>query len=72
MEVYNATVIFTASDFGRTLSSNGAGTDHAWAGQHLVLGGGLRGGRVFNDYPESLLDGTTYAHKSYENAFERY
>ena len=30
---------FTASDFARTLSSNGRGSDHAWGGNHLVLGG---------------------------------
>ena len=37
-------MILTASDFGRTLASNGQGTDHAWAGHHLILGGGVKGG----------------------------
>ena len=39
--------LFSASDFGRTLSSNGNGTDHAWAGNHFVVGGAVRGRRIF-------------------------
>lgn len=39
--------LFTASDFGRTLSSNGNGTDHAWAGHHFVVGGAVKGRRVY-------------------------
>lgn len=39
--------LFSASDFGRTLSSNGNGTDHAWAGNHFVVGGAVKGRRVF-------------------------
>ncbi len=38
--------LFSASDFGRTLSSNGNGSDHAWGGNHVVLGGSVAGGRV--------------------------
>ncbi len=53
---YNATVemglsesvtTFTASDFGRTLSTNSDGTDHGWGGHHFVVGGAVRGGRFF-------------------------
>ncbi|WP_396270162.1 DUF1501 domain-containing protein [Ideonella sp.] len=29
---------FTASDFGRSLTTNGSGTDHGWGGHHLVMG----------------------------------
>jgi len=51
-------VIVSQSDFGRTLTANAnAGTDHAWAGNHFVLGGSVKGGRVFNEFPKSLLDG---------------
>ena len=46
--------LFSASDFGRTLSSNGDGTDHGWGGNQFVLGGGLRGGRLYGDYPEDI------------------
>jgi uncharacterized protein (DUF1501 family) len=40
----NDVVIFTMSDFGRTLGSNGDGSDHAWGNHQLVLGGGVKGG----------------------------
>ncbi|MEE9606172.1 MAG: DUF1501 domain-containing protein, partial [Myxococcota bacterium] len=49
--------VFTVSDFGRTLSSNGNGSDHAWGGNHIIMGGGVRGGRVYGQYPESLALG---------------
>ena len=54
---------FTMSDFGRTLNSNGNGTDHAWGGVQLVMGaaagngGSLQGRRVWGDYPLLELDG---------------
>ncbi len=38
---------FTASDFGRTISTNSDGTDHGWGGHHFVVGGAVRGGRFF-------------------------
>lgn len=55
--VWDNIVIATESDFGRSLQSNGAGTDHAWAGNHMVMGGKVKGGKVLNDFPSSLLDG---------------
>jgi uncharacterized protein (DUF1501 family) len=42
---------FTASDFGRTLSSNGDGSDHGWGGHHFVMGGAVQGGRYFGTAP---------------------
>ena len=42
---------FTISDFARTLSSNGNGTDHAWGGNALVMGGAVKGKKMFGDYP---------------------
>merc|ERR1712217_827512 len=55
--VFDSVVLTTESDFGRTLTSNGGGSDHGWAGQHIILGGNIRGGKVFNKYPVSLLEG---------------
>ena len=42
---------FTISDFGRTLTSNGRGSDHGWGGNQLVLGGSVRGGRILGTFP---------------------
>lgn len=47
-------VTFTASDFARTLTSNGNGSDHAWGGNHMVMGGAVAGGHVYGEYPLSL------------------
>jgi uncharacterized protein (DUF1501 family) len=44
-------VAFTQSDFGRTLTSNGDGTDHAWGGVQFVTGGAVAGGRLYGEYP---------------------
>ncbi len=48
---------FTQSDFGRTLTSNGDGTDHAWGGNQVVLGGAVLGGRLYGSYPELTIGG---------------
>ncbi|CAE7236573.1 rbcL, partial [Symbiodinium pilosum] len=55
--IFEATTLVTSSDFGRTLTSNGKGTDHGWAGNYVVLGGAVKGGKVFNSFPSSLLEG---------------
>ena len=48
-------VIFTASDFARKLVSNGNGSDHAWGGHSLVIGGGVQGQKIFGTYPDLYL-----------------
>jgi cullin-associated NEDD8-dissociated protein 1 len=52
--VWNNVAVVTASDFARTLDSNGAGTDHAWGGNYLLLGGSVKGGTIHGQYPASL------------------
>jgi uncharacterized protein (DUF1501 family) len=47
-------VTFTASDFGRTLSSNGDGSDHGWGGNQIVMGSSVRGGQLYGQYPLTL------------------
>lgn len=42
---------FTISDFARTLTSNGNGTDHGWGGNAMVMGGAVNGQRMYGDYP---------------------
>ncbi|MBT8067319.1 MAG: DUF1501 domain-containing protein [Gammaproteobacteria bacterium] len=48
---------FTQSDFGRTLSSNGDGSDHAWGGHQIVMGGNVNGQRIYGDYPVPEIGG---------------
>jgi uncharacterized protein (DUF1501 family) len=43
---------FTASDFGRTLTSNGDGSDHGWGSHHFVMGGAVNGGKFLGAAPE--------------------
>jgi uncharacterized protein (DUF1501 family) len=50
-------VTFTCSDFGRTLRSNGQGTDHAWAGNQFVMGGPVAGGLVCGAFPSLEIGG---------------
>jgi uncharacterized protein (DUF1501 family) len=57
LTIQDQVVVFTISDFGRTLSFNGKGSDHAWGGNHIVMGGGVQGGRVYGQYPDSLAPG---------------
>jgi uncharacterized protein (DUF1501 family) len=42
---------FTASDFGRTLTANSAGTDHGWGSHHFAVGGAVVGGDMYGTYP---------------------
>ena len=37
LELRNNVITFTMSDFGRIMSNNGDGTDHAWGGHHIVM-----------------------------------
>lgn len=54
--VQNQVTLFTASDFGRTLTSNGRGSDHAWGGNQFVVGGAVHGRRIFGEYPSLQED----------------
>ncbi len=59
-------VVLTMTEFGRTARENGnRGTDHGHGSVSLVMGGGVRGGRVFGDWPgiepEQLYQGRDLA-----------
>ena len=48
---------FTASDFGRTWTTNGDGSDHGWGSHHFILGGAVKGGDIYGRMPDFSLDG---------------
>ena len=50
--VVNDVTTFAASEFGRSLTSNGDGSDHAWGNHLFLLGGGVRGRRVYGAMPD--------------------
>lgn len=58
MDMRASVTTFTASDFGRTLTSNGDGSDHGWGGHHFVMGGAVRGRDVYGRFPEIGASGT--------------
>ncbi len=60
----NNVTTFTASDFGRTFTTNGDGTDHGWGAHQFVMGGAVRGGDLFGTFP------TLVAKKQGSNDFD--
>src|ERR1043166_7675739 len=52
----SAVTTFTASDFGRTLTS-GDGTDHAWGAHHMVMGDSVRGQDIYGHMPNLTVLG---------------
>ncbi len=55
--VADSVTAFTHSDFGRTLTSNGDGTDHAWGGNQIVLGGAVNGRDIYGSFPVLEIGG---------------
>ncbi len=49
---------FTLSDFSRTYAPDStSGTDHAWGGHHLIMGGAVKGGDFYGTFPTLALAG---------------
>ncbi|MEI2694232.1 MAG: DUF1501 domain-containing protein [Saprospiraceae bacterium] len=51
LNLSNQVTTFTASEFGRSLISNGNGTDHAWGGNAMVMGGAVNGKKIYGKFP---------------------
>ncbi len=55
MGLQDKVTTFTISDFARTLTSNGNGSDHAWGGNQMIMGGAVKGSEIYGDYPSLNL-----------------
>ena len=55
LNVRNEVTTLTASDFGRSLTSNGDGSDHGWGAHHFVLGGAVKGRDIYGQFPVVAL-----------------
>jgi len=53
----NKVTTLTASEFGRTLVTNGDGTDHGWGSHHFVVGDAVKGGDLYGRFPDYAVDG---------------
>ncbi len=58
MNVADQVTAFTCSDFSRTLQPNSSsGSDHAWGSHHIIVGGAVKGGKIYGTYPSQTLGG---------------
>lgn len=52
---WDSVTLIITSDFARTLTANsGEGSDHAWGGNYFVMGGSVKGGKIFGNYPSDI------------------
>jgi uncharacterized protein (DUF1501 family) len=56
LNLADSVITFTGSDFGRTMRSNGAGSDHAWGGNAMIMGGSIKGGKVYGNFPDQTFE----------------
>jgi uncharacterized protein (DUF1501 family) len=59
LNIETKVTLFTISDFGRTLTSNSRGSDHAWGGNQFVVGGAVAGRKIYGSYPSLALNPDT-------------
>jgi uncharacterized protein (DUF1501 family)/uncharacterized protein (DUF1800 family) len=57
--VWDNVALIEVSDFARTLTPNtGAGSDHAWGGNYMLMGGSVKGSQIKGDFPDGLIEGS--------------
>lgn len=61
LKIADKVTAFTASDFGRTLSSNGDGSDHGWGSHHFMVGGAVKGKAFYGKAPPVSITNTADA-----------
>jgi len=54
--MWDDVVLMPVSEFGRTTTSNGRGTDHGWAGNTFMMGGSVKGTQILGSYPTNIGD----------------
>lgn len=59
--LWNSVMAFTASDFTRTFTPNktdsSGGSDHGWGGHMMVMGGAVKGKRIYGTFPNLTVNG---------------
>jgi uncharacterized protein (DUF1501 family) len=58
IDMFDQVTLFTMSDFARSHQANSSGgTDHAWGNHHLIVGGSVKGGDLYGNFPDLKLGG---------------
>jgi uncharacterized protein (DUF1501 family) len=58
MNLTESVTAFTCSDFARTLQPNSTGgSDHAWGSHHMIIGGAVKGGKIYGTFPTLVAGG---------------
>lgn len=68
----NSITTYTASEFGRTLTVNGDGTDHGWTSSYLIFGGAVQGGQIYGNVPSMEIGGENDAFEINEEPAGRF